>query len=186
MMIVPRPRTKLAIRDRLHSRPLSILLMVVVWCALWGSIHPMTLAGGVLFGFLITLVFPLPPMYWRGRFRPVGVVVMIAHLLWDLVRSSWRMLQLAFEKKVNLNAGIVRVDLASDSDLYEVVVRHPRRLYVHALDLTGPDPVAGVQQMVHDVENRVLNAFGSKEEIAAFRAALAPQADEELELEVEE
>ena len=202
MMIVPRPRTKLAIRDRLHSRPLSILLMVVVWCALWGSIHPMTLAGGVLFGFLITLVFPLPPMYWRGRFRPVGVVVKIAHLLWDLVRSSWRMLQLAFEKKVNLNAGIVRVDLASDSDLYEVVVaelislvpgtvvvevvRHPRRLYLHALDLTGPDPVAGVQQMVHDVENRVLNAFGSKEEIAAFRAALAPQADEELELEVEE
>ena len=66
------------------------------------------------------------------------------------------------------------------------VVRHPRRLYLHALDLTGPDPIAGVQQMVHDVENRVLNAFGSKEEIAAFRAALDTKTDEELELEAEE
>jgi len=202
MMIVPRTRDKKVLRDRLHSRPLSILLMVVVWCALWGSVHPMTLVGGLLFGFLITVVFPLPPMHWEGRFRPVGVVVMIAHLLWDLVRSSWRMLQLAFEKKVNLNAGIIRVDLASDSDLYEVVVaelislvpgtvvvevvRHPRRLYLHALDLTGPDPIAGVQQMVHDVENRVLNAFGSREEIAAFRAALDTKTDEELELEAEE
>lgn len=61
------------------------------------------------------------------------------------------------------------------------VVRHPRRLYLHALDLTGPDPIAGVQQMVHDVENRVLNAFGSREEIAAFRAALDTKTDEELE-----
>ena len=107
MMIVPRTRDKKVLRDRLHSRPLSILLMVVVWCALWGSVHPMTLVGGLLFGFLITVVFPLPPLHWEGRVRPVGVVVMIAHLLWDLVRSSWRMLQLAFERKVDLNAGII-------------------------------------------------------------------------------
>jgi hypothetical protein len=40
--------------------------------------------------------------------------------------------------------------------------------------------------MVHDVENRVLNAFGSREEIAAFRAALDTKTDEELELEAEE
>ncbi|WP_366505749.1 Na+/H+ antiporter subunit E [Tessaracoccus sp.] len=200
MMVVP--RTKNEARERLHSRPLSVLLMVLVWCALWGSVQPMTIVGGAVIGFVITLVFPLPPMHWEGRFRPIGLLVMIAHLLYDLIRSSWRMLQLAFERKVNLNAGIVRVDLASDSDLYEVVVaelislvpgtvvvevvRHPRRLYLHALDLTGPDPIAGVQQMVHDVETRVLNAFGSKEEIAAFRAALDTKRDEELELEVEE
>ncbi|MFT3888165.1 MAG: Na+/H+ antiporter subunit E [Arachnia sp.] len=201
-MIVPRNKSKKALRERLHSRPLSILLMVVVWCALWGSVHPMTIVGGIVFGYLITLVFPLPPMHWEGRFHPIGFVVMIAHLLVDLCMSSWRMLQLAFQRKVKLNAGIVRVELASDSDLYQVivaelislvpgtvvveVVRHPRRLYLHALDLVGPDPVAKVQQMVHDVETRALNAFGSREEIAAFRAALASSRDEELELEVEE
>jgi multicomponent Na+:H+ antiporter subunit E len=183
-MIVPRTRGKVAFRERLHSRPLSILLMVVVWCALWGSVHPMTVVGGALFGFLITVVFPLPPMHWEGRFRPVGVVVMIAHLLWDLVRSSWRMLQLAFERKVDLNAAEL-ISLVPGTVVVEVV-RHPRRLYLHALDLTGPDPIAGVQQMVHDVENRVLNAFGSREEIAAFRAALDTKTDEELELEAEE
>lgn len=202
MMSVPRGRSETALRDRLHSRPLSILIMVIVWCALWGSISPMTLAGGVVFGFLVTVVFPLPPMHWEGRFRPIGAVAMVAHLLWDLVRSSWRMLQLAFERKVDLNAGIVRVDLASDSDLYEVivaelislvpgtvvveVVRHPRRLYLHALDLVGPDPIAGVQRMVHDVEGRVLSAFGSRAEIDAFRAALDTLSDEELELEADE
>ena len=170
---------------RFRFRPLSIAMMAVVWVILWGSITPMIVVGGVLCAYLITVVFPLPPINWGGRFRPLWFISLAAHLLKDLVVSSVRILQLAFERKVNLNAGIIRVDLASDSDLYEVVVaelislvpgtvvvevvRHPRRLYLHALDLTGPDPIAGVQQMVHDVENRVLNAFGSKEEIAAAR-----------------
>lgn len=112
-MIVPRTRGKVAFRERLHSRPLSILLMVVVWCALWGSVHPMTVVGGALFGFLITVVFPLPPMHWEGRFRPVGVVRDDrAPALGPRALVVADAAKLAFERKVDLNAGIIRVDLA--------------------------------------------------------------------------
>ncbi|NHB84814.1 Na+/H+ antiporter subunit E [Tessaracoccus sp. HDW20] len=165
----------------------------------------MTIASGALLGWLVSVVFPLPPIHWEGRFHPIGFFKLVWHLLHDLVLSSFRMIQLAFQCRINLNAGIVRVDLDSNDDLYQVqvaelislvpgtvvveVVRHPRRLYLHALDLVGPDPVGRIQKMTHDVEARVLNAFGSAQEIADYRAARARGevgAEELPELEVDE
>ena len=64
------------------------------------------------------------------------------------------------------------------------VVRHPRRLYLHCIDLIGEDPVKRIHTMVDGVEQRVLNAFGSKEEIAAFKQAMEAEpepAEPELE-----
>lgn len=192
--------------QRFKFRPLSVLGMTAVWMVLWGSVAPMTIVSGILLGWLVSVIFPLPPIYWEGRFHPLGFVNLVWHLLRDLVVSSIRMVSLAFARKVELNAGIVRVDLDSDNDLYQVqvaelislvpgtvvveVVRHPRRLYLHALDLVGPDPVDRIQQMTHDVEGRVLAAFGSKQEIDEYRAARAAGApvvvEEHPELEVEE
>lgn len=182
-------RQRLTLAERFKLRPLATLTMTAVWVILWGSVSPLVIVGGILFSYLITVVFPLPPIHWAGRFRPWPFLGLCCHLLADLVASSARIVVLAFERTVNLNAGIVRVDLASDNDLYQVqvaqvislvpgtvvveVVRQPRRLYLHAIDLTGPDPVRQIQQRVHTVETQVLTSFGSKEEIAAFRRELA-------------
>lgn len=191
---------------RFRFRPLSVLGMATVWVILWGSITPMTIASGVLLAWLIAVVFPLPPIHWQGRFHLVGCVKLVWHLFHDLVVSSARMVSLAFARKIDLNAGIIRVDLDSDDDLYQVqvaelislvpgtvvveVVKHPRRLYLHAVDLIGPDPVGRIQNMTHEVEGRVLAAFGSKQEIADYRAARARSAlavaDEHPKLEDEE
>lgn len=201
-------RKKGAVVARFRFRPLSILGMTAVWIILWGSISPMVIVSGVLLGWVIGIVFPLPPMHWEGRFRPLGFLNLVWHLIHDLVVSSFRMIRLAFAKKVDLNAGIVRVDLDSDNDLYQVqvaelislvpgtvvveVVRHPRRLYLHAIDLIGPDPVERVQRMTHDVELRVVKAFGSKQELADYlehraNSETEPATLEELpEMEVEE
>ena len=152
--------------------------------------------------WVIGIVFPLPPIFWQGRFRPWGFIVLVAHELRDLVVSSIRLVGLAFHRKVELNAGIVRVDLHSDDDLYQVavaelislvpgtvvveVVRHPRRLYLHCIDLVGENPVQRIHTMVDGVEQRVLHAFGSTEEIAAFEESLnhSPEVSEP-ELEVD-
>lgn len=194
--------------SRFRFRPLSAIAMTVVWVILWGSFSPLIIVSGLLLAWGIAIVFPLPPMFWEGRFHPLGIIKLIWHLLHDLVVSSVRMLVLAFERKVNLNAGIVRVDLDSDNDLYQVqvaelislvpgtvvveVVKHPRRLYLHALDLVGPDPVGRIQKMAHDVEERVLRAFGSDKELQDYlaeraRCEAAPVVIEEHpEMEVEE
>lgn len=188
--------------ERLKFRPLSALTMAFVWVLLWGSFTPMSIVGGILVGYLIGVVLPLPPIFWKGRVRPWGVVRLIAHLIFDLLVSSVRVFMLAFHRKVDLRAGIVRIDLITDNDLYQVqvaemislvpgtvvveVVRNPRRLYLHAIDLHGDDPVGRVQKMAVDVESRVVRAFGSRQEINDFNDALehhpAPEA-EDLEVE---
>lgn len=189
-------------RDRLRFRPLSVFGMTLMWMLLWGSAAPVIVLSGMLIGYLIDIVFPLPPIFWRGKLRPIGVVVLVFHLLWDLMVSSFRVVALVFHRRVNLNAGIVRVDLHSDNDLYQVqvaemislvpgtvvveVVRSPRRLYLHAIDLKDEDPVGRIRLMALNVEARVLRAFGSDEEIEAFNRHLEEHPDPEAtEMEVE-
>ncbi|HHT13188.1 MAG TPA: Na+/H+ antiporter subunit E [Propionibacterium sp.] len=188
--------------ERLRIRPLSTISMAVVWVLLWGTFSPMSIVGGLLVGYLITVTLPLPPIFWKGRVRPWGVVRLISHLIYDLLISSVRVFLLAFHRKVDLKAGIIRIDLITDNDLYQVqvaemislvpgtvvveVVRHPRRLYLHAIDLHGDDPIGRVQKMAVDVESRVVRAFGSRQEIEDFNAALEGHpAPEATDLEVE-
>ena len=174
-------------RQRAKFRPLSVFGMAGVWVLVWGSLSPLVILSGIALGWLIGIAFPLPPIFWQGRFRPVGFVTLVWHLLHDLVVSSVRLVRLAFERTVNLHAGIVRVDLNADDDLYQVavaeilslvpgtvvieVVRQPRRLYLHALEVVDETDLDRVQRMSMAVESRVLRAFGSDEEIAAFDAS---------------
>ncbi|MHA6513606.1 Na+/H+ antiporter subunit E [Tessaracoccus sp. Z1128] len=177
-------------RQRLRFRPLSVFGMAAVWVLMWGSVAPLILISGAALGWVIGVAFPLPPIFWQGRFRPLGFTSLTWHLLADLVVSSLRLVRLAFEKEVNLHAGIVRVDLHTDDDLYQVqvaeilslvpgtvvveVVREPRRLYVHALELVDDASLERVQRMTTAVESRVVRSFGSDQEIAAFdRSCLA-------------
>lgn len=189
-------------KQRLKFRPLSVFGMTLVWVLLWGSLSPVIILSGILFGWLVDIVFPLPPIFWEGKFRPVGFIVLGYRLIHDLVVSSWRVVKLVFKRPVKLNAGIVRVDLHTDNDLYQVqiavlislvpgtvvveVVRSPRRLYLHAIDLVGDDAVERIQHMALGVESRVLRAFGSDEEIAEFNRALQVHPHPEaLDMEVE-
>lgn len=204
-MIGPEPSKRIKVRRRVRPRPLSMLVSAVVWCLLWASFTPVTVIGGALLGWLITIIFPLPPIFWKGSFRPLGFLVLVAYLVADLVVSSFRVLLMVLPKKIDLRAGIVRVDLHSDNDLYQVqvatlislvpgtivveVVRHQRRLYLHVIGMDPDDPVGVVQQMTTGVERRVLGAFGSKEERAAFEAnclAAQPAAEHPNDWEVEQ
>lgn len=188
--------------ERLKFRPLSVLSMAAVWVLLWGSFSPMSIVGGLLIGYAVGVVLPLPPMYWKGKLHPVGMTRLFSRLLFDLTVSSVRVFLLAFHRKVDLRAGIVRIDLITDSDLYQVqvaemislvpgtvvveVVKHPRRLYLHAIDLHGEDPAESVRRMALGVESRVVRAFGSKQEIADFYAAIDTEPTPEIpEMEVE-
>lgn len=192
-------------RSRFAFRPAAVLTMALVWMLLWGSFSPVALVGGILLGWVITVVFPLPPVHLSGRPHLVGCLVLGWHLVYDLVVSSWRVLKLTWARKVDLHPGIVRTELFSDNDLYQVqvaelislvpgtvvveIVRSPRRLYLHVLDLRGPDAVENVRRMALETERRVLRAFGTPQERAAFEAAcvrVPPDSARTDEWEVEE
>lgn len=164
--------------------PASVVVMTLVWVLLWGDFAPFGIVSGYGLAWIIRWRFPMPQIHWPGRFRPVGFVRLILELVLDLVVSSWAVLRLALARRVDLHSGIVRVDLVSDVDLYQVqvaemislvpgtvvveLVRSPRSLYLHVLDMDA-HTVEEVRVMAARVELQVLRAFGADEELLAFR-----------------
>ena len=128
-------------------------------------------------------MFPLLPIEWGGRFHLWGAVVLVAHLLKDLAVASFRLAVFAFGRDMP-SPGIVRIDLRSDSDLYQVntaelvsvvpgtiVVdarQRSRTLYLHVFDMPDPDMRHEVIADTLALEKRVVRALGSRAEFEAL------------------
>ena len=174
--------------SRFRFRPAVMVISALFWAFLWASFSPFILISGALLGWVIGMIFPLPPIYWQGRLHPLGLIHLVTHLFADLTMSSIRLIGYIFERDVNLHSSLLSVDLHTDDDLHQTsvaslislvpgtvvveVVRHPRRLYLHCVGMhkqTEDD----IHEMVIGVERRLVRAIGSKEEIAAFEDAVA-------------
>lgn len=178
------------VRSRRRLQPKAIVLLTIIWVALVGQVTIVTVVGGALLSILVTLLFPLPPVSYGGRLHPWGALKLLAHLIKDLAVSSTRLAIFAFGTAAP-RPGIIRVNLRSTSDLYQVntaelasvvpgtivVDARPKRrhLYLHVFDL--PD-LAEREAIIRDtlaLESRVVHALGSRAEIAALEKH---QADE--------
>lgn len=167
------------LRFRFQGR--AVVLLALIWVMLWGEFSLINILFGVALGWLITVVFWLSPIHYYGRVHPLRVVVLMATTLVDLAVASVQLTMVAFRPKVDLSPGIVRVDLLSDNDLYQVAVaelisivpgtlvvetrRRPRAIYLHVFDL--PDAGAVERERAHalSIERRFVEAFGSAAEI---------------------
>jgi multicomponent Na+:H+ antiporter subunit E len=183
----------MSVRARFH--PPMIILSALVWVALWGELSIFFVLSGALLGVLIGLVFPMPPIVGAGRFRPIGLIRLVATLIFDLVRSSVAVMIMVLRPGYQPRNAIVGVQLRSRSDLYltqtaEIVSLVPgtivveaRRststLYLHVLDIRGDDAVERVRHNVLINEARVIRAFGRREEIDALKTG-APMPGAEL------
>lgn len=170
-------------RSRLRWQPRQVLMLTIVWVVLWGQLNLVTILGGVLVATLITVVFPLLPIEWGGRFHLWGAIVLVGHLLKDLAVASFRLALFAFGRDIP-SPGIVRIDLRSDSDLYQVntaelvsvvpgtiVVdarRRSRILYLHVFDMPDPGMRDHVVADTLALEKRVVRALGSRAEYEAL------------------
>ena len=180
-------RLRSVLRWRLQWR--AVLLLAVVWVLLWGEASLLNIVYGLVLGWAVTVVFWLAPIRYYGRVRLWGVVRLVLAQLRDLAVASVQLAAVALRPRLNIRPGIVKVRLASNSDLYQVAVaelisvvpgtlvvetvRRPRLLYLHVFDL--PDGRAVRHQRSHAllIEERVIRAFGSDHEVHAadLRAA---------------
>ena len=168
---------------RFRWQPRQIVVLALVWLVLVGEVNLVTVVGGIALGVLVTVVFPLPPIGWPGRPRVWGTLRLLFHLVKDLAVASVHLAIFAFGRSIP-TPGIVRIDLRSDVDLYQVntaelvsvvpgtiVVdarRRSRTLYLHVFDLPDPDLR---DEVVHDtlaLESRVVHALGSRAEMDAL------------------
>jgi multicomponent Na+:H+ antiporter subunit E len=163
-----------------------VLWLTLVWWLLWGTWSLLSLVGGVLVAVVASLVFPLPPLRMRVRVRPVGVVVLVARFLLDVVVASAQVARTVLLPPPDLRSAMVRVPLRTESDLVLVAVaemtslvpgtvvvevhRPSHTLFLHVLDAGGPggDDGGQVQARLDEVrarvwaqEERIVRALGA-------------------------
>ncbi len=170
-------------RLRLRFQGRAVVLLAVVWVMLWGEASLLNILYGLLLGWLVTLVFWLPPIRYYGKVRPLRVLVLLVTVLRDLATASVQLAVVALSPRPSFRPGIIRVRLRSNSDLYQVAVaqlisivpgtlvvevdRNPRVLYLHVFDLPDAAAVEHQKQLALALERRVVRAFGSPAEVEA-------------------
>jgi multicomponent Na+:H+ antiporter subunit E len=166
-----------------HQLPLLVWL-VVVWILLWGTWSWANVLSGVTVALVVMLVLPLPPVAGGTRVRPLPLVLFVGHFLIDLVVSGAQVAWRAIGPGGVQQGAIVRVQLRADSDVLLTVVaetlslvpgslvldldRDSRLIAVHLLHV---DDLADVERQKADVlaiEERIVRAFGSADDIAAL------------------
>ncbi|MCW2742664.1 MAG: multisubunit Na+/H+ antiporter MnhE subunit-like protein [Blastococcus sp.] len=171
-----------------HQLPL-LGWLVLVWVLLWGTWSWANLLSGLAVGLAVMLLLPLPPVVGSTRVRPVPLVLFVGHFLVDLVVSGAEVAWRALGPDGVRQGAIVRVQLRADSDLLLTIVaetislvpgslvldldREARLISVHLLHADDLDDVARQKADVLTVEERIVRAFGSVEDIAALEQAAA-------------
>lgn len=196
MTSAPRPpRTSpspTAIRPRWRDQLVAICWLVLVWNLLWGEFSIGNVLGGVLVAAVVLAFFPLPPVSFGGRLRPVALLRFAARFAIDLVVASCHVALAALRPGYVPRNAIVAVRLRVRSDLNltltaealslvpgSLIVETERStgtLYVHVLDVRGPDAVARARRSVHELEARIVRAVGSAAELRMLEP-LEPDAD---------
>ena len=174
-------------RDRvsLLQRSPLLLVLVLLWMMLWGSVSSLTIVTGVVVALVVTRVFYLPPVELSRRFHLGGSLVFLSRFFLDLVVASFQVAWQAVRPRGAPSSAVVRVDLTTRSDLVLTAtalaislvpgtivleVDRPRSvLYVHSFGVQTPDEVERTRRHVLDYERRLLRAIGSREEWEAVR-----------------
>lgn len=169
----------------LQKLPLLIWL-VVVWGALWQNFS----AGNLLFGALIAIavsqIFYLPPIELSGRFNVLRALALMLWFVKEVTVASFQVLYWAVVKGPTIRNAVIAVPLRSPSDLLMTAVGHVlslipgslvvevdrgcATLYVHAMHTPTPESVERVRRGIQDIEARLIQVMGTKEELAMIKA----------------
>jgi multicomponent Na+:H+ antiporter subunit E len=175
--VTVRPELRARGRDRL----VAVGVLTVVWMLLWGVFSWTTFLGGLAVSAVITAVFPLPPVTFAGRLRPVGLARFAVRFVLDLVVASAQLAWTAFRFRYQPRSAVIAVRLAVPTDLNitlcgeavslvpgSLIVDTDRAagvLYIHVFDVGDHDAVERFRREVHALEARILRAVGSDAEL---------------------
>ena len=181
-------------RERWRDRVIAAVALMTVWVLLWGTLSVGNVIGGLLVAAVILAVFPLPPVRFRGRPRPLGILRFAARFLADLVVASVQLAWTAFRFGYVPRTAIIRVPLRVHSDLNltltgEAVSLVPgslivdtdqasTTLYVHFFDVSDRHAVERARAVVYEVEARIVRAVGSDAELRRLDAPVTDRKEE--------
>lgn len=157
----------------------SILVLTLLWVALWGRPSVGTVVLGILIAAASVHLFPMPRAGSRLKIHPVWVVWLLLVFFKDLVFASFVVGFKALRPSGVARGRIVTVKLWSTNDFRRVMTAELTSLVpgtvvidldagtgemtVHILDHADDDRVAREIAHIHALEDRVQKAFGGLE-----------------------
>lgn len=135
----------------MRGRPGKVVLLALVWVALWGDVSVGNVLTGLLLGAAVLVLAPLPRQEGPRHLRPGAAVRYVLHVLRELVLATAQVARQVFWPLGRLSPGVVRVHLRTgDPALVSLVADtisltpgtltlevdlERRMLWVHALHL---------------------------------------------------
>ncbi|WP_449374358.1 Na+/H+ antiporter subunit E [Arthrobacter psychrolactophilus] len=172
----------------LQKLPLLIWL-VVVWGALWQDFSAGNLIFGALIAIAVSQIFYLPPIELSGRFNVLRALTLALWFVKEVFVASFQVLFWAVVKGPTIRNAVIAVPLRSPSDLLMTAVGHVlslipgslvvevdrgcATLYVHAMNTPTPESVERVRKSIQDIEARLIQVMGTKEELAMIKAEIS-------------
>ncbi|WP_040494311.1 Na+/H+ antiporter subunit E [Ilumatobacter nonamiensis] len=160
------------------------LILVAVWCALWGSVSWANLLSGAIVAVVILAVVNRRPGEDYERIRIIPAIRLSAWFTWQLVVASATVSWEILTPTQHVRQGIVQIPLRTESarvvtlvaniislipgTLTLEVAERPSRLYIHVLHLRD---IADVRAEVEHLEDLVVRA------VAPSLLPLEPPAD---------
>ena len=155
----------------------AVLWLTAVWVALWGSVTPANVLGGLVVGVAVVRLLPGERPDAPRRLSPVGLLRFALVFADALVRSSLSVAAQVLRRRTALHPGVIAVHVPGTDDrlltllgnsisltpgtLTLEVDRARRLLHVHVLDL-GPDArdLPGVRRDLDRLERAAGRALG--------------------------
>nr|WP_275902045.1 Na+/H+ antiporter subunit E [Brevibacterium zhoupengii] len=171
-----------------------VFFLVVLWVMLWDSVSLMHIITGVIFSFVVTRVFYLPPVVLSGRFNIIHALNYGLWFLYSLIIASVEVAWYAFRRRAVGAGSVIACDLRTSSDLLMTLVadtaslipgsiivdsdRASGVLYLHVLDCDSEEKVIAAKKLVYHIEELLIKALGSHRDLAALKINPDPMVDE--------
>lgn len=167
----------MATKVKRHVSVSMTVWLLAVWIAVFRSVEPAVVTGGLLVAIVVQLIFPLPVNkdLWRVRVGPF--LYLALRFNWDLISAGVKVSWVVLTGKDH-DDGIVKCEVRSDNPVYMTIIaamtsmvpgtivveasRQDRALYLHVLDLEAQGGIEGVKQAVLAQEKRVLIALAPR------------------------
>lgn len=160
---------------RQRVRPLPLAGLTLIWIMLWGTPTWSNLVFGLVLGFIVLLLFPLPHRVASVRVHPLALLRLIGHFLVDLFVASWVVAWMAMRPRGIGRGAIMDVQLSLDDDLRRAIVAEMTSLVpgtvvldldpftsiitVHVVDTTDPVELERERGKILALERRVARAI---------------------------
>ncbi|MEI7032802.1 Na+/H+ antiporter subunit E [Streptomyces pratensis] len=167
-------------RRRVLDLPL-IGWLTVIWVLLWPTLSWANVLTGLVVSVAVCLAFPLPRVDLGLRLHLWGILCLAGYLFYDMYTSGVKVTRQTFAGLPH-RAAVIGVPLRCRSDLMLaatavavsnvpggsiVEVRQATAtVFVHVLDADRPEELEAARRSVWRMEELVVRAFGTPDEIA--------------------